>query len=338
MNAPLPERTFSPSSTMIHLGEANPAGTDYVGMWYSARLQHGIDDRMLFGSYHNGSSLPQWYYASHRYYDGMAILAGMLAPRFGVTLPAGLPQGRDRAAPGWRELLRAARLPLNAPAARMNWRDLVPQRAGIESPLPATLLLTVEQTEAIEARARAAGVNSTVWLLWTADRAVRQALLQPDAVLAWVYPVNLRGAARCERESMNQCGGFALTIAPQMNAAAVRTQIAARLARLEHWRQWLLLTLGRWIGQRGIDLLYRLTRQKPGKFAGSYSNLGNWDIPAIDGLTASAPGSPGYPVCITTVVCNGRRSLAVRIHPVADRSGTEANRVMALWLRALLEA
>lgn len=152
-----------------------------------------------------------------------------------------------------------------------------------------------------------------------------------------MYPVNLRGATGCERESMNQCGGFMVTIAPQMSAADVRAQVSARLARLEHWRQWRLLTLGRWIGQRGVNLLYRLTRQKPGQFTGSYSNLGSWEIPAIDGLTASAPGSPGYPVCVTAAVCNGRRSLAVRTHPVADRNGGAAGRVLVLvlWRQAL---
>lgn len=95
------------------------------------------------------------------------------------------------------------------------------------------------------------------------------------------------------------------------------------------------MTQGRWISQRGINLLYRLTNPRPGKFAGSYSNLGNWDIPAIDGLTASAPGSPGYPVCITTVVCNGRRSLTVRVHPVADRQGNAASQILTLWLHRL---
>lgn len=335
MNAPTSRQALAPSAALIQLGEDNPAGTDYVGMWYSARLRYGIDDRMLFGSFHNDAALPQWYYASHRHYDGLAILGGMLTPRFGVTLAEGLPQGRDKAAPGWPALRRAARLPLAAPAARMRWRDLAPQRAKIASPMPTTRLLSIEETAEIEARAEAAGVSSTVWLLWAADRAVRQALLQPDAVLSWVYPVNLRGATGCERESMNQCGGFMLTIAPQMSAMDVRGQVSARLARLEHWRQWRMLTLGRWIGQRGINLLYRLTQPRPGKFAGSYSNLGSWEVPGIDGLTASAPGSPGYPVCITTVVCNGRRSLAVRVHPVADREGGAAQRIMTLWRLAL---
>ena len=90
------------------------------------------------------------------------------------------------------------------------------------------------------------------------------------------------------------------------------------------------------MGQRGINLLYRLTRPKPGKFAGSYSNVGSWSAPAIDGLTGSAPGSPGYPVCITTMVCNGRRGIAIRLHPVADNDGAAAGRVLARWRELML--
>ena len=317
------------------VGEAHPGGTDYVGMWYTARLKHGVDDRMLFGLYENGAVLPRWYSASHRHYDGLAALAMILQGR-GVAFPDGLPKGRDKAQPGWRELWRAGRQPLSAPAAKLLWRELAPEREKAEPVMPVPMLLTEAETAAIETAAKAAGVSSTVWLLWTADRAAREVLCLPGAVLPWVYPVSLRGAARCEREGMNHCGGFMVTIADDMDARSVREQITARTARLEHWRQWRLLNLGKLIGQAGVNLVYRLSRGKPGAFAGSYSNLGAWDVPGLEGITASAPGSPAYPICITTAVCNGRRTLAMRVHPVADAAGTGAELVLNRWLRLSL--
>ncbi|HEX5277326.1 MAG TPA: hypothetical protein VFW42_06625 [Fluviicoccus sp.] len=315
--------------------EASPGGTDYVGMWYTARLRHGVDDRMLFGLYEQGATAPRWYSASHRHYDGLAAL-GMILKGRGVAFPDGLPKGRDKSQPGWRELWRAGRQPLTAPSARLLWRKLAPEQERAAPVMPEPLLLTEAETLAIERAAKAAGVSSTVWLLWTADRAAREVLCLPGAVLPWVYPVSLRGAARCEREGMNHCGGFMVTIADDMDARAVREQIAARTARLEHWRQWLLLNLGKLIGQPGVNLAYRLTRGKPGAFAGSYSNLGAWEVRGLDGIIASAPGSPAYPICITTAVCNGRRALAIRIHPVADPAGTEAELVLNRWLRLSL--
>jgi len=338
MNAPLHTSIAASASAtpyVIPLGEIHPPGTDYVGMWYTARRVYGVDDRMLYGTFEKGGAQPQWYSASHRYYDGIAGIAMTLQAK-GVAFPDGLPKGRDKVAPTLGELWKAARLPLNAPAPKLSWRNLAPELARAPAALPVTVLLDIPESDAVEICAKRAGVSSTVWLLWTADRAVRELLFTPDAVLPWIYPVNLRGVVQCERESMNHCGGFAVTIAHGMSAVDVREQVSARLARLEHWRQWFLLSLGSWVGQRGINLLYRLTRPKPGKFAGSYSNVGSWSAPAIDGLTGSAPGSPGYPVCITTMVCNGRRGIAIRLHPVVDKDGTAAVRVLARWREVML--
>lgn len=340
MNAPLhfPVKPVTSMGTpyIIPLGQVHPPGTDYVGMWYTARLRHQVDDRMLFGTYENGASKPHWYSASHRYYDGIAGVVMLLEDK-GVSFPDGLARGRDKTAPTLREIWRAGRRPLDAPSARVLWRDMDATKAKAAPVMPVTQLLSVAETAAIEAVAKQAGVSSTNWLLWAADRAVREVMCEPGAVLPWVYPVNLRGAARQQRESMNHCGGFAVTISDEMDAAAVRDQVSARLARLEHWRQWLLLNLGRWVGQGGINLLYRLSKGRPGAFAGSYSNLGSWSAPSVDGLIASAPGSPAYPVCITTAVCNDRRALAIRVHPVADSDGLTAARVLARWREKLLD-
>jgi len=340
MNAPLyipvTPHHASASPYIIPLGQVHPAGKDYVGMWYTARLKLGIDDRMLYGTFSGGAASPQWYSASHRYYDGIAGIA-MMVMTHGAQFPDGLAKGREQSAPSWRTVWKAGRAtPLSAPAPKLLWRDLAPELERAPAPLPATLLLSEAETRQVEIAAKAAGVSSTVWLLWTADRAVRAHLCEPGAVLPWVYPVNLRGAVTCERDSMNHCGGFMVTVSDEMDAAAVRQQVSTRLARMEHWRQWWLLNLGRLVGQRGIHLLYRLSRGKPGAFAGSYSNVGDWSVPGIDGITGSAPGSPAYPVCITTMSCNGRRGLAIRVHPVADRDGGKAALILARWRCAVL--
>lgn len=341
MNAPLhipvmPVRG-SASPYIIPLGQVHPAGTDHVGMWYTARLKYGVDDRMLYGTFENGSMSPQWYSASHRYYDGIAGIA-MTVMSKGVEFPDGLPRGREKRPPTLREWWRARRLPLAAPSARPAWKVLAPELADSPAPLPVTVLLGEKETRMVEETARAAGVSSTVWLLWAADRAVRRVLCGPDAVLPWIYPVNLRGAVMRERESMNHCGGFPVTVSESMGPRELRDQVSVRMQRLEHWQQWWLLNLGRWVGQAGVNLLYRWSRGKAGAFAGSYSNVGSWTVPGIDGLTGSAPGSPAYPVCITTMVCNGRRGLAIRLHPVVDPAGDKAGEVLSRWRANLLRS
>ncbi|MDP2228451.1 MAG: hypothetical protein Q8J78_13350 [Moraxellaceae bacterium] len=301
---------------------------DHVGMWYEARRRFDIDDRMWFGFYERGESAPEWKTLSHRHGDGIGGLSVLLKARGHDVGP--LPAGRPMPVPGWKELWRTRRK-VEAPVPSINWKTLDAAAARSHSHVPVSLLLTSEQTRAIEAAAVTAGVSSTVWLLWTADRAVRSTLAGADSVMDWVFPVNMRGSVACADPYMNHSSGFPVHIASGLLPLQVKQQIAARFARHEQWRSWMLLTLGRWIGQRGVNLLYRLVQAPPGRHTGSYSNMGEWNVPGLDGLTCSAPGSPAYPVAVSTMLCNGRRSLACRLHPVVGGSSVRAIEFLTLW-------
>ncbi len=301
---------------------------DLVGMWYTARLRQGIDDRMWFGLYREGQADPAWTGLSHRFGDGIGALTHLLRCQ-GFAAPP-LPRGRAEAVPDWRTLWQTRR-PVAAPAAHIEWRQLDVAARRSTPHAPVSLLLDPEQTAAIEATAAMAGVSSTQWLLWTADRATRSTLASRDSVLDWVFPVNLRGTVAQADPLMNHCSGFPVHLAADTAPATLKAQVAARFARHEHWRNWWLLTLGRHVGQAGINLLYRLSAAAPGSHAGSYSNLGDWDVPGLDGLACMAPGSPAYPVAVSTMRCNGRRTLGCRLHPVIGGSSGRAIELLTLW-------
>lgn len=301
---------------------------DPVGMWYAARLRHGIDDRMWFGFYDSSVLAPRWHTCSHRYGDGLGALPLLLRER-GFTSPPP-PEGRCSPMPDWRTLWRSRGLD-SLPRLDLRWRHCDASLTRCPAHDPVSVLLSPEQTVAIEAAAAAAGVSSTIWLQWTADRALRATLVQPGSISAWVFPVNLRGTVRSTDAHANHCSGVTLRLDEDATPLAVREQVSARLSRHEHWRQWLLLNLGRLVGQVGVNVLYRLSRAAPGRFAGSYSNLGEWNVPGLAGIAAAAPGSPGYPVSVGTVLCNGRRSLSCRLHPVIGGSAQRAIEFVKLW-------
>lgn len=318
----------TPAATIAHGFASRCPDTDLVGMWYAARLRHGIDDRMWFGLYPEGEPNPEWLWLSHRHGDGIGALSYLLAAR-GLKSPP-LPLGRPGTMPPWRELW-ARRPPLDCPRGRIEWKHLDAAARRMVSHAPVSLLLDRAQTEAVEATARAAGVSSTQWLLWTADRALRSTLAGRDSVLDWVFPVNLRGVVTQSDPLMNHCSGFPVHLAVTTTPGALKAQIAERFARGEHWRSWWLLTLGRHVGQWGVNLLYRLSAGAPGAHAGSYSNLGDWDVPGLHGIAVTAPTSPAYPVSAGTVRCNGRRTLACRLHPVIGGSSGRAIELLTLW-------
>lgn len=309
---------------------------DFVGMWYGARVQQGLDDRMWFGIYEHGRSTPQWHTRSHRFSDGIGGLALLLWEQYGHDCGP-LPRGREEKMPHWRAIW-APRKPLRQRAGKPAWRTLEPNLRDCSSHVPVSLLLSVMQSRGIEQRAREAGVSSAVWLLWTADAALRATLTTEDSVNDWIYPVNMRGAVPAEDEFSNQCSGFRLRLSQGQDSLQLKQQITDRFARQEHWQQWILLTLGRWIGQGGINFLCRFLQAKPGRYTGSYSNLGEWNVPGLDGINATAPGSPAYPVAVSTVLCNGRRTLGCRLHPVVGGNPGRAIEFLKQWRRLSLSA
>lgn len=314
-----------------------PDGKDYVGMWYSARLRHGFDDKMLFAVHKRFKSSPIWYSISHQHYDGIGAIIDKIAPLSGHHLSDNIPYGKDQMPPSFSTWRKASKLPLVAPKAQQKWRQLATELKAEKAPMPSCQLLSKDDSAQIDAAATHANVSSAVWLLWTADRALRQHVIANDAVTSWVFPVNLRGATQCTRESMNQCGGFIVTISQNMSAADVYAQIKSRLARLEHWKQWALMNMGRWIGQTGVNWVYAMLSKRPGKFTGSYSNVGSWNIPVLDGLTPAAPCAPNYPVSMSTAECNGKRSLSVRMHPVVNQDEQISKAVLHTWRNLALQ-
>lgn len=307
---------------------------DHVGMWYAARSQHGIDDRMWFGLYRNGQPSAQWYTCSHRFSDGIGALPLLL--RQVCSHDAGhLPQAREERQPAWRDVW----LPKKNrrwPRARLYWKTLLPSLSHCQSHVPVSMLLGVMQSRAIDRAAAAAGVSTTLWLLWCADRALRETMIEIRSVASWVFPVNLRGVVTAADRHANHCSGISLHLSENDDARQLKQQMTARLASHEHWRKWMLLTVGRWVGQRGVNILFRLFRERAGRHAGSYSNLGEWNVPGLDGISCAAPGSPAYPVSVGTVLCNGRRTLSCRLHPVVGGNARLALDFLRCWRRLSL--
>lgn len=327
---------------------------DTVGMWYVARARHGVGDNNWFGFATRGNDgrgneteILKWQNLPHREADGIGAMTRLLGAR-GFT-GGRTPTGKDNTPPalrdvlaGWRRWRKQTRHPERTV---IRWRFLDPQRAQLpHDGEPVCVFLGNDDYTHLRQAARAAGVSTTLWLQWTLDRATRQTLAEPDAVLPWVFPVNLRGAVPAASDYANLCSGLGVVLTRETTPAELATQIRDRFAALEHWRQWWLLSLGRWLGQRGVNLVYRLARDKPGSWAGSYSNLGAWPLPgmaqqtvdddAITGAICASPGSPGYPISTGIVEWRGRLALACRVHPVADADGRSASRLLDTW-RAL---
>lgn len=345
--------TVAPSAASLFVDAAAPGAlspaVDAVGMWYVARAADGISDDNWFG-FASSAAEPgageqmTWCTVPHRHADGIGALTQLLAAR--GYRGGRAPQCRDKRAPGLLQLWARRRQQVGAEErlrASPRWRDFDTSRAGpAHTAAPASLFLSDDEYRRMYEAAGAAGVSATSWLLWALDGALRQTLAEPEATLPWVFPVNLRGAVPASTSWENQCSGLNVVLPPGSSPDGLHAQIRRRLQAQEHWWQWRLLTLGRWLGQGCVTLLYRLARGRPGSHAGSYSNLGQWPLPGmhaqtpeaagITGVACTSPGSPAYPVSTGIVEWNRRLSLSCRVHPViASDPVAAASRLLEAW-------
>lgn len=302
---------------------------DPVGMWHMARAGHGVDDRVWLGLFEGRSQDPRWFTCSQRCCDPPGALSLLLAERgYG---PVGAPAGAGAAMPGWRQLWQGWRGSPAAPPPGMRWRCHDPSLAACMPHAPVSVLLTTEQTRTVAATAAATGVAVAVWLHWTADRALRAILADADSMAGWRVPVNLRGRVTVADAHANQCSDLELRMGGATTAQELERQQGDRLARHEHWRRWLWLGCGRWLGQGGVNSLYRLGRAMPGGRTGVCADLGEWNIPGLSGIGVTTAGCPVYPVVLGTVLCNGRRSLSCRLHPVIGGDARRAIELLTQW-------
>src|SRR5207302_572806 len=106
----------------------------------------------------------------------------------------------------WRGRARSlARMFTFPPRVSVPWRRFARHWGRPEDPTPvarAWHLFTREETRWLRELARARGISLGSLLLWSADQALREALIEPDSGYRslWMYPVNLRGALRGRAE------------------------------------------------------------------------------------------------------------------------------------------
>jgi hypothetical protein len=176
-------------------------------------------------------------------------------------------------------------------------------------------------------------------LLAHLDASVRPALGLEHASLPWMVPINLRGGSTSTDDTENQVSCVDVIIAPEDRVLDVHNQILNRLAQGEHRANFLLMQLGRFLGQERKMRMLSHSRSKPQGNIGVFSNLGSWDsqmpIPTRDSWVFCPPLVTGQRLAAGCVTFQNR--LGLMLHTRPDNTGLPdlASHWMGGWVNRI---
>lgn len=209
--------------------------------------------------------------------------------------------------------------------------------------------LTPEENKKLKTLAQSRNLNIGFFILSEFDQIIKKHLYKNSNDKAvWLSPVDLRGAFPNARPNQNFVSFVVTEIAGVDNLRSVQESFEKYKRDLKsgvYWAFWELAHIGRWVGMRGMRWLSKQGTNKS-FWMGSFSDLGVWNQEAIRNSTVrnrhwviAPPGSPAYPVGITTIEWCDNRSITLKLHPaICDKQSKEvSDEILADFKRTIFK-
>lgn len=318
------------------------ADVDYIGLWFKARKRFGIEDLVSWGWYDPDADDIEWQHAHHAERDGAGIVADGLR-RKGYPCRT-LPHCSFKAEPSWWEIFAARRKHPKPPVAntQINWRRVYECHPGARNEA-FTTMLSADEVRTIKKIARTERVTYGNYMFAVFNQVMAKQLIQGDEPYYWFFPVNVRGAVNVPHDHFNQASGIYLAINPNSSAREWQAQLKLRIARMEHWSNWKLAHIGRFIGEKGLAWIYKKSSAKV-FYIGNCTHMGRWPLPEDDNPprrdkqipAGCSPGTRNYPVGISILEWYDEMSLSLRVHPALMPNPEDTRPLLLAWKKALL--
>lgn len=326
--------------------------TDWFGLTMAVRAGYGEPRLAWYGQADTHSGKVIWHRMDHVLEDGTGAMARMLREQGHQIgeLPRGdskePPPGRRASA--WWECVR------HIAYRRVPWRVKRLKRPPMRSPLEqaeppgedAELcwhVFTPQESRQIDRNALKHGASAYAYMLACLNRVVARHLLKPGRPYHWMVPTNLRGSLGLPDPYGNHVSVLSLKAHADMPAAEMQKQLRDLLNRGHDWAFYWTL---RWLGKYPPRIVFRWIQQYMGRFdhmVGCLTDIGHWrwtrphTANPDEGWFLTPMVSRNNPVSAGTLVFNGRRSIALALHPVLDVPFETVQAMFDAWREALLE-
>ncbi|QUM76956.1 efflux RND transporter periplasmic adaptor subunit [Moritella sp. 24] len=337
---------------------------DYIAMWFQARKEFGIGDRMNVGLLKKTTDDINWFEFAHSQMDGLGGLTTILREH---DYPCeNLPKTADKSAPShWQQIKMLFAGQKSTVPKQIRWKTTYPDYAATnrvsalqgsssqsqsdttqysnDAPI-VNAYFSQSETLEIKKLARKHKVALNIYLFWALNRAVADQLLASQQEYYWLYPVNLRGALPNMPETGNCSSGINVQLNNTIAARDIQLQVKQQIKAKSHWQLWWQAHIGKLIGEGGVRQIYQYVSERQ-FYAGSFSFLGSWPLkddnnPPInqDELwVCCGIGTKNYPVSTGILLWHEQLSLGLKLHPYIAQDIGVTQATMQSWKQHLLQ-
>lgn len=295
---------------------------DWAAKWFEIRAEMGQSDQVTF-MYQDRE--PDWVkiHFHHRNTDGFGMMQTVLQEE---GLPVRAPI-RPLKKPAWflQPFLLIKGIRLHPKLDQNPWKFYDPTRPSAQPDDVSAWFLSKSETQALAQKAKDQNLNVGFYILSEVDQLLRKKLFQdPDTFSTWLCPVDVRGAFKSPSLKRNWVS-FIITCfkgpSSQLITQQAFTEYKQSLKTGTYWAFWELYQIGKYIGLKGMKRLAEKAQNKS-FWMGSFSDLGTWNQEALKDSKAqnrrwvmAPPGSPSYPIGVTTIEWCEQRTITLKIHP-----------------------
>lgn len=295
---------------------------DWAAKWFEIRAEMGQSDQVTMMFQDQEDSWVKHHFR-HRETDGFGKIQSILKNE-GIAVRAPI---RPLKKPSWlaQPFLLIKGIRLHPKLDQNPWKFYDPNLPSADPDDVSAWFLSKQETQALAQRAKEKNLNVGFYILSEMDHLLRNKLYQnPEASSTWLCPVDVRGAFKDPSWNRNW---VSFIIASFKGPASDRTTQEAfddykqALKSGMYWAFWELYQIGKYIGLKGMRHLARKAQNKS-FWMGSFSDLGSWNQEDLKNSKAknrrwvmAPPGSPSYPIGITTIEWCEQRTITLKIHP-----------------------
>lgn len=311
---------------------------DWFGLWYKILKERGENDCPTFGKLDLETNEVEWQHFSHSDMDGIGALKKYYdSHNFKLT---NLPELREKKVPNILERILIFYKMIQIKKIKTNWIFFNSLARPSNPHLISWKVFSPSETSLLKEYCKKNKFSENAFLMNITSKVLLKELSK-NGEGTWTVPVNLRPVLKRMDYNSNHSSGILIPIALLDSVATTHEKLKLALKNKQHWAIWWLHQIGKLIGMRGMRFISKQNSEK-NYLAGTFSNLGKWELPPNHTWIGSPPGSKNFPIGVMLFTAQERLAFSLKIHPsiLRDESSTQVllNQLISAILELVLKA